>query len=124
GLRRPQGFWGRRQFCMSPRGGSRGLSTQEGKEDAREGGKKTEGDKAGEKAGKRSEGADEEIVVALKEDLAKSEYQLRETRDVALYLAAEMENVRAIAKRDAEGARLYAVQKFAKQVLYACNYRR
>ena len=34
----------------------------------------------------------------------------------ALYLAAEMENVRAIAKRDAEGARLYAVQKFAKQV--------
>ena len=38
-----------------------------------------------------------------------------------LYLAAEMENVRAIAKRDAEGARLYAVQKFAKQVLHARN---
>ena len=34
----------------------------------------------------------------------------------ALYLAAEMENVRSIAKRDAESARLYAVQKFAKQV--------
>ncbi|CAM9708203.1 unnamed protein product, partial [Hapterophycus canaliculatus] len=28
-----------------------------------------------------------------------------------------MENVRAIAKRDAESARLYAVQKFAKQLL-------
>ena len=34
----------------------------------------------------------------------------------ALYLAAEMENVRAIAKRDADSARLYAIQKFAKQV--------
>lgn len=34
----------------------------------------------------------------------------------ALYLAAEMENVRSIAKKDAEGARLYAVQKFSKQV--------
>lgn len=33
-----------------------------------------------------------------------------------MYLAAEMENVRAIAKRDADSARLYAVQKFAKQV--------
>lgn len=43
-----------------------------------------------------------------------------------LYLAAEMENVRSIAKKDAQSARLYAVQKFAKQVrcMHACAVNR
>eukprot|EP00904_Undaria_pinnatifida_P011598 jgi/Undpi1/7569/HiC_scaffold_23.g10042.m1 len=68
-------------------------------------------------AAKTGSGGDDEVIAGLKEDLAKSEEQLKDTREKALYLAAEMENVRAIAKRDAEGARLYAVQKFAKQLL-------
>ena len=42
----------------------------------------------------------------------------RDYVEKVLYLAAEMENVRAIAKRDVLGARRYAVQKFAKQVLH------
>lgn len=95
---------------------SRGLSTQEGRDEAGEGERGAEEDEAEEKAGEGS-GRDEKVVLALKEDLAKSEEQLKDTREKALYLAAEMENVRAIAKRDAEGARLYAVQKFAKQLL-------
>ncbi|CAM9114313.1 unnamed protein product [Choristocarpus tenellus] len=59
----------------------------------------------------------ENKVSELGEELAKAKEALKEAEATTLYIAAEMENVRAIAKRDAEGARLYAVQRFAKQLL-------
>ncbi|KAG5191061.1 GrpE nucleotide exchange factor [Tribonema minus] len=47
----------------------------------------------------------------------KLEEELKEARQRVVYTLAEMENVRAIARRDAETARKFAVQGFAKGLL-------
>ncbi len=41
----------------------------------------------------------------------------KELKDKVLYTLAEMENVRTIARRDMESAKLFALQSFAKQLL-------
>ena len=43
--------------------------------------------------------------------------QVKEANEKMLRSMAEMENIRAIAKRDVESARTYAIQKFAKSLL-------
>ena len=43
--------------------------------------------------------------------------ELKELKDDRLRMLAEMENVRAIARRDVETAKTYAIQSFAKQLL-------
>eukprot|EP00752_Nemacystus_decipiens_P011528 g10236.t1 len=113
----PQAFLSRGQRASSPWGGVRCLSSQEKEGQSKEeeegsAGKEEEGG-----GGEEGDGGDEADEESLREELAKTSEQLKDTREKALYLAAEMENVRSIAKRDAESARLYAVQKFAKQLL-------
>jgi molecular chaperone GrpE len=51
------------------------------------------------------------------ERLAALESEVQELRDKWLRAEAEMQNLRARAKREAEEARLYAVQKFARDVV-------
>ncbi|CAM9777009.1 unnamed protein product, partial [Discosporangium mesarthrocarpum] len=92
----------------------RGLSTNGG----RNGG---EGESEGEEEPREEEEPSSDDLVkeveSLREEVAKVKEGLKDAEAKALYAAAEMENVRAIARRDAEGARQYAVQKFAKQLL-------
>ncbi|CBJ28412.1 conserved unknown protein [Ectocarpus siliculosus] len=118
GVWHPHAFAGRGQRGLCPLGGVRSLSTN-AKEDEED--KAKEGGGAGgeaEQSNSKGEGEDEdEDQEGLAEKLAKTEERLMDTKEKALYLAAEMENVRSIAKKDAESARLYAVQKFAKQLL-------
>jgi molecular chaperone GrpE len=49
------------------------------------------------------------------------EAELQETKDKWLRSEAEMQNLRARTKREVEEARLYAVQKFAKDVVEAAE---
>jgi molecular chaperone GrpE len=59
------------------------------------------------------------------EHLAALESEVAELRDKWLRAEAEMQNLRARAKREAEEARLFAVQKFARDVVEtADNLRR
>jgi molecular chaperone GrpE len=51
------------------------------------------------------------------ERIAGLEAELGQMRDKWLRAEAEMQNLRARAKRDADDARLYAVQKFARDVV-------
>lgn len=51
------------------------------------------------------------------ERIAALEAELAETRDKWLRAEAEMQNLRSRARREAEEARLYAVQKFARDVV-------
>lgn len=51
------------------------------------------------------------------ERLAALEAEVQELRDKWLRAEAEMQNLRARARREAEEARLYAVQKFARDVV-------
>lgn len=51
------------------------------------------------------------------ERIAALEAELAEMRDKWLRAEAEMQNLRARARREAEEARLYAVQKFARDVV-------
>lgn len=51
------------------------------------------------------------------ERLAALEAEVQELRDKWLRAKAEMQNLRARARREAEEARLYAVQKFARDVV-------
>lgn len=53
--------------------------------------------------------------------IAALEAELAEMRDKWMRSEAEMANVRARAKRDADDARLYAVQKFARDVAEAAE---
>eukprot|EP00903_Cladosiphon_okamuranus_P020683 g18992.t1 len=122
GAWRPRAFSPRGQRALSPLGGVRCLSSHEKEGHAKEEEEgatskdEEEGDSK-ESPSPDSDGGDEADEDSLREELAKTTEQLKDTREKALYLAAEMENVRSIAKRDAESARLYAVQKFAKQLL-------
>jgi molecular chaperone GrpE len=55
------------------------------------------------------------------ERIATLERELQETHDKWLRSEAEMANLRARTKREVEDARLYAVQKFAKDVVEAAE---
>ena len=81
----------------------------------------TEGDAEG--------GEDKEEVVklqseieALKKDLDKKDADLKEANSKVVYTLAEMENVRAIARRDADTGKKFAVQSFAKALLEVGDY--
>lgn len=75
--------------------------------------------------GEEQQSEEEDDVEALKERITKLEEQLKELSSNRARLLAEMENVRHIAKRDVESAKLYSISKFAKQMLdVADNLRR
>ena len=59
---------------------------------------------------------DEKLLEAPDERIFRLEQELQEMRDKWLRAEAEMANLRARTKREVEDARLYAVQKFAKDV--------
>ncbi|CAN0170790.1 unnamed protein product [Ectocarpus sp. 12 AP-2014] len=115
GVWHPHAFAGRGQRGLCPLRGVRSLSTKakENEEDeAKEG-----GGVGGEAESNSEDEGDEVDHEGLVEKLLKKEKELEDNKEKVLYLAAEMENVRSIAKKDADSARLYAVQKFAKQLL-------
>jgi molecular chaperone GrpE len=64
---------------------------------------------------------DEKLLEAPDERIAQLEQELQEMRDKWLRSEAEMANLRARTKREVEDARLYAVQKFARDVVEAAE---
>lgn len=67
----------------------------------------------------------DEVVAPPERAVAAVELELQEMKDKWLRAEAEMANLRARTKREVEDARLYAVQKFAKDVVEAAeNLRR
>ena len=64
---------------------------------------------------------DEKLLEAPDERISRLEQELQEMRDKWLRAEAEMANLRARTKREVEDARLYAVQKFAKDVAEAAE---
>lgn len=60
---------------------------------------------------------DEPLLEAPDERIAHLEQELQDMRDKWLRSEAEMANLRARTKREVEDARLYAVQKFARDVV-------
>lgn len=54
---------------------------------------------------------------ALRAQVTALQTEVKELKEDRLRLLAEMENVRAIARRDVETTRNYAIQSFAKQLL-------
>ncbi len=70
-------------------------------------------------------GTSEDLMQAASERIRALEGSVEEMREKWLRAEAEMANVRTRAKRDADDARQYAVQKFAKDVVEAAeNLRR
>src|SRR6202034_240293 len=65
--------------------------------------------------------ANEPLLEAPDQRLAGLEMALQEMKDKWLRSEAEMANLRARTKREVEDARLYAVQKFAKDVAEAAD---
>jgi molecular chaperone GrpE len=63
----------------------------------------------------------EPVVVETVDPVQKLETELQEMKDRWLRSEAEMANLRARTKREVEDARLYAVQKFAKDVAEAAE---
>ena len=63
----------------------------------------------------------EQLMAAATERIAALEAENQELRDKWLRSEAEMANVRARAKRDADDARQYAIQKFARDVVEAAD---
>ncbi|MDE1907451.1 MAG: nucleotide exchange factor GrpE [Rhodospirillales bacterium] len=64
---------------------------------------------------------DEKLLEAPDERITRLEQELQEMRDKWLRAEAEMANLRARTKREVDDARLYAVQKFAKDVAEAAE---
>lgn len=64
---------------------------------------------------------DEPLLEAPDERIAQLEQELQDMRDKWLRSEAEMANLRARTKREVEDARLYAVQKFARDVVEAAE---
>ncbi len=70
-------------------------------------------------------GSSETVMQAATSRIQEVEAALDEMRDRWMRAEAEIQNVRARAKRDADDARQYAVQKFARDVVEAAeNLRR
>jgi len=63
----------------------------------------------------------EALLEAPDQRIAALEQALQETKDKWLRSEAEMANLRARTRREVEDARLYAVQKFAKDVVEAAE---
>jgi molecular chaperone GrpE len=63
----------------------------------------------------------EQVMQAAADRIAALEAERDEFRDKWMRSEAEMANVRARAKRDADDARLFAVQKFARDVVEAAD---
>ena len=72
-------------------------------------------------AGEITPDTPEGLMHAATGRIAALEAELAEMRDKWMRSEAEMANVRARAKRDADDARLYAVQKFARDVAEAAE---
>ncbi len=69
--------------------------------------------------------AEEKLLEAPDERIARLEQEVQEMREKWLRAEAEMANLRARTKREVEEARLYAVQKFARDIVeVAENLRR
>ena len=68
-----------------------------------------------------SEQTPEQLMAEAAERIAALEAERDEFKDRWMRSEAEMTNVRARAKRDADDARLYAVQKFARDVAEAAE---
>jgi molecular chaperone GrpE len=68
-----------------------------------------------------SEQSPEQLMAEAAERIAALEAERDELKDRWMRAEAEMNNVRARAKRDADDARLYAVQKFARDVAEAAE---
>jgi molecular chaperone GrpE len=66
-------------------------------------------------------GDTDQLMQAATARIAELEAELGEMRDRWMRSEAEMQNVRARAKRDADDARQYAVQRFAKDVVEAAE---
>ncbi len=64
---------------------------------------------------------DEPLLEAPDQRIATLEQELQEMRDKWMRAEAEMANLRARTKREVEEARLYAVQKFARDVAEAAE---
>ena len=73
-----------------------------------------------EPAGESSQ-TSEDVMQAAAERIAALEAERDEFRDKWMRSEAEMANVRARARRDADDARLFAVQKFARDVVEAAD---
>ena len=69
----------------------------------------------------RAEDTPDQLMAAATERIAALEAEAQEFRDKWLRSEAEMANVRARAKRDADDARQFAVQKFARDVVEAAD---
>ncbi len=65
--------------------------------------------------------APDQLMAAATARIAALEAEAQEMRDKWLRSEAEMANVRARAKRDADDARQYAIQKFARDVVEAAD---
>ena len=63
------------------------------------------------------EGAEASPTSALEKELATAKQSARDSKDQMLRALADAENARAIARRDVENARNFAVTKFAKSLL-------
>ncbi len=63
----------------------------------------------------------EQLMAAATARIAALEVEAQEMRDKWLRSEAEMANVRARAKRDADDARQFAIQKFARDVVEAAD---
>ncbi len=63
----------------------------------------------------------EQLMAAATERIAALEAENQELRDKWLRSEAEMANVRARARRDADDARQFAIQKFARDVVEAAD---
>ncbi len=68
-----------------------------------------------------AEARDEALLEAPEARIAGLEQELQEMRDKWLRSEAEMANLRARTRREVEDARLYAVQKFARDVAEAAE---
>lgn len=64
---------------------------------------------------------EEKLLETPDERITRLEQELQEMRDKWLRAEAEMANLRARTKREVEDARLYAVQKFARDVVEAAE---
>ena len=72
-------------------------------------------------AGAAPPGADDDATAALRTELAAVTKALAEAKEQRAYLAAEMENVRRIARLDVDKARAYGAQPLAKGLLGAVD---
>lgn len=97
-----------RSYASSARASSSSDKTAEGDASPRD---------ADNAAAAEAEDAQQAAAAGSDQRTTQLEEELKAAKQRVVYTLAEMENVRAIAKRDAESARKFAVQGFAKGLL-------